>query len=68
MVVRSGSVFISELAIHPVEPQMEGAGAAAAPVRDNPVTIFRGLAFGVAFQVLAAAVGYGLWHLLRPLF
>lgn len=67
MVVRSDSVFISELTIHPVA-EVGGAGAAAAPVRDNPVTIFRGLAFGVAFQVVAAALGYGLWHLLRPLF
>jgi len=68
MVVRSDSAFISELTIHPFEPGRDGGGAAAAPVRDNPVAVFRGLAFGIAFQGLAAAVGYGLWHLLRPLF
>jgi len=68
MVVRSDSAFISELTIHPFEPGRDGGGAAAAPVRDNPVAVFRGIAFGIAFQGLAAAVGYGLWHLLRPLF
>ena len=68
MVVRSDSVFLSELTIHPFEPGRDGGGAAASPVRDNPVTVFRGLAFGIAFQVVPAAVGYGLWHVLRPLF
>lgn len=68
MVVRSDSVFISELSIHPLEKEAGEPGAVAAPVSDNPITVFRGFAFGIAFQFAAALVAYALWHMLRHLF
>lgn len=68
MVVRSDSVFLSDLSVHPVESEADEAGAVTAPVSDNPITVFRGFVFGMAFQLAAALTAYGLWQLLRHLF
>lgn len=68
MVGRSESVFLSELSVDPVEREAAQAGAVSPPVSDNPVAIFRGLAFGFAFQIVAALVAYGVWQLLHHLF
>lgn len=67
MRVHSESGFLSNLSIHLVDRERAGAGDRAAPTNDNPAHIFRGLSFAIAFQVAAALLGFGLWHLLRHL-
>lgn len=62
----SNSGFLSNLSIHLVDRERP-AGDRDAPTDDNPARIFRGLSFAIAFQVAAALIGFGLWHLLRHL-
>jgi hypothetical protein len=68
MVVRSESVFLSELGVPPLEHDTAQTGAVSPPVSDNPIAVFRGFAFGIAFQVVAALLAYGIWQLLHHLF
>lgn len=58
--------FLSGLRIHLVSRD-QSAKKSAAPTNDNPARIFRGLSFAIAFQLAAALIGFGLWHLLRHL-
>lgn len=66
MHTHSDSGFLSNLSIYLVGHERP-AGDRAAPTNDNPARIFRGLSFAIAFQVAAALIGFGLWHLLRHL-
>lgn len=59
--------LLSSLGIRVDRRNHPGEGSPPAHTKDNPVRTFRGLAFGVIFQLAAALIGFGLWHLLRNL-
>jgi len=51
-----------------IRSEREIAPRAESASRENPIGVFRGLAFALIFQLLAAAVGFAGWEILHRLF
>lgn len=67
MALPCDSPFLNRLTIQAYEPETSVQEHTSVPVRGNPVGAFRGLAYGIAFQAGAAALGFIMWEILRYL-
>ena len=61
------SPFLNRLAIGAFESDESPATNKEVSTGENSVGAFRGLAYGIAFQAGAAALGFILWEILRRL-
>lgn len=67
MALSCDSPFLNRLTIEAFEPEESAPENLSAPVTRNPVGAVRGLAYGIAFQAGAAALGFIMWEILRHL-
>lgn len=67
MALPCDSPFLNRLTIEAFEPEETDPENPSAPAHRNPVGAFRGLAYGIAFQAGAAALGFIMWEILRHL-
>ena len=67
MALPCDSPFLNRLTIEAFEPEEPAPEDRSAPIDRNPVGAFRGLAYGIAFQAGAAALGFIMWEILRHL-
>ena len=68
MALPCDSPYLNRLTIEAFEPEETvSENPSAAPVHRNPVGAVRGLAYGIAFQAGAAALGFIMWEILRHL-
>lgn len=61
------SPFLNRLAIDAFESDDSPAANEDVLASENRIGAFRGLAYGIAFQAGAAALGFVLWEILRRL-
>lgn len=67
MALPCDSPFLNRLAIEAFEPEDPAPQNTDLPDGSNPISAFRGVAYGIAFQAGAAALGFVMWVILRLL-
>ena len=67
MALPCDSPYLNRLTIEAFEPEETVRENPSAPIHGNPLGAVRGLAYGIAFQAGAAALGFIMWEILRHL-
>lgn len=67
MALPCDSPYLNRLTIEAFEPEETVPESPSTAVHRNPLGAVRGLAYGIALQAGAAALGFIMWEILRHL-